>query len=118
MAGRKKSGRKAAPRVEDNDTPDEEAPVTAGKDRIIGGLYEKGKAYGPGKEAALKALKLPAETLQRLADKGHIVGFGTKASTKAAKAAVKARSKARSMAEQAAEDEAEGNGLPDMETEE
>lgn len=66
----KKSARTSANRA----APVKGAAKVDGK--IVGGVWHKGKTYGPGDEAALAAAGVPKVSMQRLCDEGVIIGFG------------------------------------------
>jgi hypothetical protein len=66
------------------------ASVSVGGNSFKGAIHVRGKLYDGSKKADVEALsklvasqKVKPESLQRLADKGRLSGFGTKAGRKA-----------------------------------
>ena len=104
MAGRKKSAKstKSARGAAAS------APAASSGDKLLGAIFHNGKTYSGKRPSDVAAFKkaiagekgLSAEQLQRLADKGVIAGFGTKA----------AKASGGKPGRQRAEIEAEGEG--------
>jgi hypothetical protein len=77
------------------DTPTRKAPARQLRTRrgpkppkfeggtILGSVYHDGKNYGPGDEERLSKTKISEASLQMLADKGIVEGFGTTAAPEA-----------------------------------